>query len=877
MGDQFGNGRGSMEKGVQQQDFGEHTETSNFTIERLHTESSPIQQARGAHQRLVFADPAAFRYLEEDPSTTVLERRRRLKGYELYFVEQWACSRVHPTFVITTYTGLEHHSIIVGVLSVPTDEEAWSPRLRVYLKAISKYHARAKETPLGTLMVTNLSGFPSALAVMSVPDGDLRNHREIFFVNENLKRMGCSGRAGLNLSPPTSATQAKFRELYHTSDQIPINGAVVELVKLCQAALMSFGKLAPEYADGLLCDVTEKAISDWWADIGSDYFNIDPADGVLGPTTVGAMLGLLMGARNRLHSFGAPVAKDVFDIYHTKRAVAYFQKSQKLERTRRLDRQTLDRLHKVTAKAANSDGWAVPRAVKSTVAELSGKGGELVNGREKAGIAEIETIDIDDFIRLGSGERFKWLWHGKPRKNDQSDALTGLDDGLVFEDEEHGGGWTGQKRGSIEDDFSLRHVLSNHMYLPSHGSQTSLNPDVPDQALRRTVLKNMTGKVTDARSGLGRIRDAVSRKGHHHRHSKDGNGMPDDDSLRGLTPRDSLDQNRNRPSDASYREKSPIRSDHQSTAGSEDSSRQDSKVPGDDHRFDGISHKSFYGNSSADIYDQSSSSLDGPAHSRMKPRTDIMNLLDHADGITLRPRAHGSETIRKTSTLSADDTQAIDHMEHFEWASSKLPPLRTTKSFSTLIQRSGTKYWENRFPRRMSFSAMTDILYSRNTQDDMVEDMDNPDTALAKEKISTLEAQAMEGQVQCLKTLETSWVESKVAQIEAFDRQCGNTQSKMDDIYHHRMSENHDLQHYLHDLMEQKKLSLTDAIKDVETLDAKLEYELQALQSKVEDVENGIDEFERHVIQLEVKAGELDETNEDQASWMRWLLGFEIF
>ena len=260
----------------------------------------------------------------------MLERRRRLEGYELYIVEQWACSRVHPTFVITAYTGLEQHSVLVSVLSVPTNEELWSPRLRVYFNAITQFHARKKETPLGTLMVTNLSGFPSALNVIAVPDGDVKMHRADFIVNENLKRMGCSGRAGLNLSPPIGATQAKFLRVYKISDRISVHSAVIELVKLCQEALLLFGKLAPEYADGLLCDLTEQAINDWWSDIGTEFFNVDPSDGILGPTTVAALLGILLGARNRLNACGAPVGKDAFDVASTKRGIASFQKSQKL-------------------------------------------------------------------------------------------------------------------------------------------------------------------------------------------------------------------------------------------------------------------------------------------------------------------------------------------------------------------------------------------------------------------------------------------------------------------------------------------------------------------------------------------------------------------
>lgn len=224
----------------------------------------------------------------------MIERRGKLHGYELYLVEQWACSRVHPTFVITTYTGDPNHTVVVGVLGVPADEETWSPRLRVYFKAISLYHARPKETPLGMIMVTNLSSFPSALTVIPVPDGDVRKHREDFIVNEDLKRLGCSGRSGMSLSMPAGATQAKFFQLYKTSDRIPLYGAVIELVKLCQVALMIFGKLEQEYADGCLCDVTEKAINDWWTEIGSEYYNVEPTDGILGPTTVSALLGMLM-------------------------------------------------------------------------------------------------------------------------------------------------------------------------------------------------------------------------------------------------------------------------------------------------------------------------------------------------------------------------------------------------------------------------------------------------------------------------------------------------------------------------------------------------------------------------------------------------------
>ncbi|KPI44545.1 Protein STB2 [Cyphellophora attinorum] len=447
-------------------------------------------------QKLVFTDPVAFRYLEEDPDTIVLDRRRRLEGYELYIVEQWACSRTHPTFLICTYTGDTSRSVIINVLSVPSDSATWSPRLRLYFDAMSQYHAKPKETPYGDIMVTNLAGFPATLTVIAVPDGDVRKHREDFIVNEDLKRMNCAGRGAMNVQPPQQSTVAKFHQLYRTSESIGIYQAVMELVKLCQKALLIYGRLQEAYTDGLLCDITEKAIADWWTEVGVYFYNIEPGDGILGPTTVAALLGLLIGANNRLKAYGAPVGKDIFDIPSMKRAIGSFQKAAKLERTRRLDLKTLDKLHRATAKTASGEGWTVSRAVKGTLAEVSGKGGEMVmgivGGKDKAGISEVETLDIDRFAQLVVGPRMKWLWLGKSKPVEvQREANEGAElKGQVFSTDDQGGFiWTSNKRDSV-----------------AHGLERS-----------DTANSLAPHSATEGRSGLGRIREAVGGKLHNQR------------------------------------------------------------------------------------------------------------------------------------------------------------------------------------------------------------------------------------------------------------------------------------------------------------------------------------------------------------------------
>ncbi|CAF9925147.1 MAG: hypothetical protein HETSPECPRED_005762 [Heterodermia speciosa] len=847
------------------------------------TDNPSIQtpEVRPAHQRLVLTDPVAFRYLEEDPSITVLERRRRLQGYELYIVEQWICSRVHPTFVITTYTGLEQNSVIVGVLSVPTDEDEWSPRLRVWFKALAKYHARRKETPLGTLMVTNLSGFPSALTVIPVPDGDPRAHREDFFVNENMKRMGCSGRAGLNLTAPTGATQAKFSRLYRTSDRIPFYRAVIELVKLCQVALVLYGKIAPEYADGLICDVTEQAINDWWHDLGTEYFNVDPTDGILGPTTVAALLGILMGARNRLHAYGAPVAKDVFDTACTKRGTAYFQRTQKdLPRTRRLDLKTLQRLRNVTAKAASGEGWAVPRAVKTTVAELSGKGGDMVMGRvgarEKAGIADIETLDIETFTSLLHGERAKWLWYGKPRKNNDTDGLgsIGTKDDMIFTKDDKGGYvWSSQKRESVTDD-SRMNVLSSRVYShQSHESQTSLEVQDREQKSRRNVLKGVQGRMTDARSGLGRIKDAVGMggfRGHHHKYSKEEYLVSDADIFVERPPRKHNEPSRSiDKDDQSSKLHEAARTELDDGKEGSAPSVQSGDLPGETRDSRRSSRELLKDTTIADEDAVSITSAESVENFPPVERTGSVPTINTDD---LLATDFDSE-IPRPGRISTQEVDRLRDIGQFQKRYAFPPALRRTQSLVQHGSLEGASSYTSRWPRRLSFSIFTDVTaadISCDWADSVGIDGKDYGKAFASEKRLTFQAQTMAGSLQRMKDVDGSIVEGKVDEVTALENQGGRDHETLDSTYRERLDEFNNMRDSSDELITEERNTLTESVKDVETLGAKLEYELNTLQSKVEDMESGIADYERQVVQLENRAEDLDDEGEEP--WFRWYL-----
>ncbi|KAL4898292.1 hypothetical protein BDV59DRAFT_190141 [Aspergillus ambiguus] len=831
---------------------------------------------RHAHQKLVFTDPVALRYLEEDPSTIVLHRRLTLHGYDIYIVEQWACSRIHPTFIITTYTGDPSHQVVAGVLGVPTDESTWSPRLKLYFSAVTQCQARRHETPLGALMVTDLSQFPSALTVIPVPGGDTLKHKEDFVVNENLKRLNCAGRAGLKLQPPSAATEAKFHQLYRTSERVPLYSAVPELVKQCQIALMMFGVLAPEYVDGLLCDVTEAAIADWWTDIGIDLYNIEPSDGILGPTTVAALLGTLMGARNRLHACGAPVAKDPFDIASLKRGISSFQKNQKLPRSRRLDRTTLDRLHRVTAKAATADGWT--DAVKSTMAELSGHGGEMVmgmvRGRDKAGIADVETLDIDLLAPLVAGERAKWLWRGKPRKSAAAAAAavvptpaegfasgTPTADMMFTTDDQGGYVWTSRKRRSTEElAAAADHADSSHLRPGKPPDASSAPGDDKDQNLSRMVRRGVSGKVSDARIGFGRFKDAVGIPGlrsHLQRPHKDGPEMVD---AAYMPPVESDGENQTEPESVTEEPEPPPAATASQDEPPPTATPPPAAGPQSQTQPPAITVEPAATPDEPPPPLSSSPPPPAPLHRPSVPRSD-----------------DETPDLERSKTRSSDASAA----EREQASALGMLSLRRPRSCVELTPGDPLARMDSYWPRHLSFSTVEEVMLgweelrdgdSDGGADVAVEDAGALGAAMVREEVLAADARVFGAQIQELSEQTVPWVERQVGSVDELNRCLYESHEKVNAAYLERLNQYQEIRDRSSDLLTEEHSALTDQMRRVELVGAKLDYELHVLGSKVEDVETGLGEFERHVDDIETRIKTLVRGGEKQnTSWLAWL------
>ncbi|KAM0217879.1 hypothetical protein ACHAPA_001249 [Fusarium lateritium] len=823
------------------------------------TDGQPIPSPK--RKNIVFADPFAFRYLEEGSNVVVVERRGILRGYESYLVEQWACSRKPPTLLIVTYTGDENHSVVVGVLSVPVDENLWPPRLRFYFDQLQDSHARPKETELGELMVTNLSNFPSALTVIMVPEGDIRKYRSSFIVNEDLKRLGCSGRSGMTLSDPTEATQLKFLQLYRTSDRVPVTQAVVELVKLCQVTLYMFDKLGHQYIDGLLCDKTEMAINNWWIEIGAEHYNFEPTDGILGPSTVAALLGMFLGVRNRLHWYGAPVSKDVFDLESTKRGIGHFQKSQKFEKTRRLDRQTLLKLYTVSAKAAAGESWGVQRAVKSTLTEVGGKRGELVmgmvSGKDKGGLADIETLDIGTFASLAYGERAKWLWHGKPRRSvaELPHHSPELGNAVPWKDDEVNPNQKRVHSAPVENESDSKRTEDSTDVYSAYppGSALSIADGSGDkEALRKNMFKSVAGKMNDARSGFGRIKDAVGGglRGHNNRPSI---STRDDfletgprGSTQGLTP--GATGQPPAPTQGVGRAFTWNNKPQEYIAAMKRADAEGN--PG----FPQLSH--FASTSTVDIK-PASAPVD--AHKRDEDG-DMFDLGVEVrkDILSKAPSAVGS--LVDENDLQGPVLDAELRNDHAKKGLSRRHSIQLSHCLTTTMLN------ENRWPRRMSFGDAEEAVLE---WDRLVDVTDAADDLAELGAFNDL-AQHFNQRMEEIKNGIEPWVMEKLKAVELLDNGFAKDKEELHALYYQLNEACQRMRISSHELLAEERSHLTEALKEVEVLVARLDYEVNALLQKVVDVEDGIVTFERQVEDMEKRAEGLKAQLETEG-WLHWL------
>ncbi|KAL0068077.1 hypothetical protein AAF712_004737 [Marasmius tenuissimus] len=232
-----------------------------------------------------------------------------LNGFQLYAVQRWALQR-RPRPFLVVHTGDPAHRIHVVDTEDDSDDKA-------------NIHARPKDTPHGTIMVTSLAHFPSDYTILLIPNGDFNDRvRDELYRNMVLQRLGLSGRSALTLQVPSDATKQRFVTAYHlpesTKSDESFTPSVLELIRQVQAALVVFGAYGGPI-DGLLCDQTTTGIRTWLHEAGGTVKGLETTGtaartATADPPTVAALLSLVLAVRNRLAGLSPhnQVPKDPF-------------------------------------------------------------------------------------------------------------------------------------------------------------------------------------------------------------------------------------------------------------------------------------------------------------------------------------------------------------------------------------------------------------------------------------------------------------------------------------------------------------------------------------------------------------------------------------
>ncbi|RLV94091.1 Protein STB6 [Spathaspora sp. JA1] len=341
-----------------------------------------------------FINSGEFHLLEES----------QVCGFEIYLVDQWVNNRNIGT-VVTVYTGNESSKISVVKFTILKKQVKYYPnRFQQYLNELITNHSRMKKmenerpvipsrngsvasggattlgiTTTGTsgstggnsagsatvaggtggstdnnsvCFVTNLTSLPSNLNLIPIPQGDIRKIESSFIINSNLRKLHCTGRSISLISDKISdANEGKFRQMYKIYN-VPVKFASRELINIIQTCLFYFDLLDVRYCNGLLCNKTEEAITNWWNLIGLPHFNVKPntkKDGILPSMTVAAIISLVLSIRLRIQLFGGcDVPKDPFDFESFMISIGQFQRQVKLIKTRKLDMETLNKLFTIT-------------------------------------------------------------------------------------------------------------------------------------------------------------------------------------------------------------------------------------------------------------------------------------------------------------------------------------------------------------------------------------------------------------------------------------------------------------------------------------------------------------------------------------------------
>jgi hypothetical protein len=198
--------------------------------------------------------------------------------------------------------------------------------------------------------------------------------------------------------------------------------------------------------------------------------------------------------------------------------------------------------------------------------------------------------------------------------------------------------------------------------------------------------------------------------------------------------------------------------------------------------------------------------------------------------------------------------------------------LRRTMSDSQFVNVKLQSHLHDAYPRHLSFSLAEDsVLTWPDVVDKEQESVfDEADRQLAHEAYFAKESAQLQQMIQLLTLSTATFTQEQLETLRDLLHKLEQDQQILTEkIYEPCAEREHNLQTHSETVLRGEQDHLGEAGKELETLAAKLEYEINGLKGRVEEVQAGVGDFERSVRRVEERVGEL-EKDEKKAAERGW-------
>ena len=186
--------------------------------------------------------------------------------------------------------------------------------------------------------------------------------------------------------------------------------------------------------------------------------------------------------------------------------------------------------------------------------------------------------------------------------------------------------------------------------------------------------------------------------------------------------------------------------------------------------------------------------------------------------------------------------------------------LKRTVSCSQYVDVELQPHSDLAFPRHLSFSLAEESVlhWSPLTEDTPAPFYDHPAAQLAAEELTAKQAKQLRFMLNILKTRTVTWTTRQILRLRDILDQCDRDQDKLESMHHTHLQSVREIQVHSEAVVREEKERLEEGVKGVEALAAKLEYEINGLKGKVEDVQAGVMDYEKGVARVEERVQELE-------------------